>query len=228
MFLQDYDLEWNHTPGTAMGPADTLSRKDQVDMSEDNSSQILLPHLHINMLDAALAEKIAESTPFSLMMGYEPHAYLKIGQTFLPELEKCLHLLSEARKEAIAAHEKAALLMKDCINSRFTLWKVRDKVWLDNKNLKLHYQSKKFASKREGPFKIEQVLSSSTYKLRLPPTWKMHLVFHASLLSTYWETPKHGPNFLSPPPSVIRGEEEYTIETIIAHRGSTACQQFHV
>ena len=165
---------------------------------------------------------VTNATPFSLMMGYKPRAYPKIRQTFLPELEKCLSLLSEARKEAIAAHEKAALLMKDHISSRFTPWKVGDKVWLNNKNLKLHYKSKKLAPKREGPFEIEQVLSPSTYKLCLPPTWKMHPVFHASLLSTYHETPKHGPNFLSPPPSTIQGEEEYTVESIIAHRGSAS------
>ena len=170
----------------------------------------------------ATTHSITNATPFSLMIGYEPHAYLKIGQTFLPELEKRLHLLSKAQKEAIATHEKAALRMKDCINSHFTPWKVGDKVWLDNKNLKLHYQSKKLALKREGPFEIEQVLSPSTYKLRLPPMWKMHLVFHASLLSTYQETPEHSPNFLFPPPSVIQGEEEYTVETIVAHRGSAA------
>ena len=63
MFLQDYDLIWNHTSGTAMAPTDALSRKDSVNTSNDNSEQILLPHLHINMLDAALASKIAESIP---------------------------------------------------------------------------------------------------------------------------------------------------------------------
>ena len=124
----------------------------------------------------ATTHSVTNATPFSLMMGYEPCAYPKIGQTFLPKLEKCLHFLSEARKETIAAHEKAALLMKEHINSHITPWKVGDKVWLDNKNLKLHYQSKKLAPKREGPFEIEQVLSPSTYKLHLPPTWKMHPV----------------------------------------------------
>ena len=49
---------------------------------------------------------VTNATPFSLMMGYEPRAYPKIGQTFLPELEKCLSLLSKAQKEAIAAHER--------------------------------------------------------------------------------------------------------------------------
>ena len=171
---------------------------------------------------------ITNATPFSLMMGYEPCAYLKIGQTFLPELEKHLHLLSEAQKEAITAHEKATLLMKDCINSCFIPWKARDKVWLNNKNLNLHYPFQKLAPKQEGSFKIKQVLSPSTYKLQLPPTWKIHPIFHASLLSTYQETPKYGPNFLSPPPSVICNEEEYTMEHIIAHQGSTSCQQFHI
>ena len=118
--------------------------------------------------------------------------------------------------------------MKDHINSHFTPWKVGDKVWLDNKNLKLCYQSKKLASKREGPFKIEQVLSPSSYKLHLPPTRKMHPIFHASLLSTYLETKEHSPNFLSPPPSLIHGAEEYTVKTIIAHCSSAAHQQFHV
>ena len=50
-------------PRHGHGPADALSRKDTVDTSKDNSEQILLPHLHINMLDATLASKIAESTP---------------------------------------------------------------------------------------------------------------------------------------------------------------------
>ena len=113
----------------------------------------------------AITHSITNTAPFSLMMHYEPCAYPKTGHTFLPKLEKCLHLLSEAQKEAIATHEKAALLMKDRTNSHFTPWKVGDKVWLDNKNLNQHYESKKLTPKREGPFEIEQVLSPSTYKL---------------------------------------------------------------
>ena len=76
----------------------------------------------------AATHSFTNATPFSLMMGYEPCAYPKIRQTFLPELEKRLHPLSKARKEAIATHGKAALLMKDRINSHFTPWKVGDKV----------------------------------------------------------------------------------------------------
>ena len=116
--------------------------------------------------------------------------------------------------------------MRSRITSKFRPWKVGDKVWLDNKNLRLHYPSRKLSPKREGPFEISQVLSPVSYRLRLPPTWKIHNVFHASLLSSYRETPKHGPNFLTLPPEVIDGEEEYEVVEILAHRGSVRRRQY--
>ena len=73
--------------------------------------------------------------------------------------------------------------MKEQITMKFTPWKVGDKVWLEGKNLRLRYPTKKLALRREGPFEISQVVSSLAYHLRLPPTWKIHDVFHASLLS---------------------------------------------
>ena len=50
--------------------------------------------------------------------------------------------------------------------------------------------------------------------------WKIHDVFHTSLLSTYRETAKHGPNFTNPSPEEIDGEEEYEIAKILSHQGS--------
>ena len=118
--------------------------------------------------------------------------------------------------------------MKEQISSKFRLWKSGDKVWLEERNLKLHYPSKKLAPRREGPFEITQVISPVAYKLRLPPTWKIHNVFHASLLSSYRETPEHGLNFSNPPPDLIRGEEEYKIDKILSHRGTQGWRQYLV
>jgi hypothetical protein len=56
------------------------------------------------------------------------------------------------------------------------------------------------------------------YQLRLPMSWGIHDVFHASLLSPYHETNAHGPNFSRPPPDLIDGQEEYEVECIISHR----------
>ena len=104
--------------------------------------------------------------------------------------------------------------------SKFIPWKVGDKVWQEGKNLHLHYPTKKLVPCWEGPFEISHVVSPLAYRLHLPPTWKIHNVFHASLLSTYQETAEHGPNYLNPPPEEIDGEEEYEVAEILSHQGS--------
>ena len=76
-----------------------------------------------------------QKSPFTLILGYEPCNYPKIGQTFLPSLEDRLTLLDRAQDEALAAHDKSCQMMKEWITSKFTPWKVGDKVWLEGKNL---------------------------------------------------------------------------------------------
>ena len=101
-----------------------------------------------------------------------------------------------------------------------------EKVWLEAQNLKCSITDPKFAPKREGPFTITKVLSPISYQLRLPKTWKIHPVFHATLLSPYRENNVHGPNFPNPPPDLIAGEEEYEIERILRHRGPPSRRSF--
>ena len=101
-----------------------------------------------------------------------------------------------------------------------------DKVWLEARNLKCLIINPKFAPKQEGPFTITKVLSPIIYQLRLSKTWKIHLVFHASLLSLYRENEIHGRNFPAPPPDLIDGEEEYEIEKIIRPCGPPSSCSF--
>jgi Chromo (CHRromatin Organisation MOdifier) domain len=56
------------------------------------------------------------------------------------------------------------------------------------------------------------------YKLRLPPQWTIHPMFHASLLTPYVETKEHGENYSRPPPDLIEGEEQYEVKAIRSHR----------
>ena len=158
-------------------------------------------------------------SPFSLLHGYEPRAYPPLGKTFILALENHLTTLEEAQMEALAAHKTARQIMRERNTWNFSPWKVGDKVWLEATNLHLNYPSKKLAPKRQGLFKIAQVLSPLTYQLCLPSTWKIHDVFHASLLSPYKETETHGPNFSKPPPDLIEAKEEYEVEQIVSHRG---------
>ncbi len=55
------------------------------------------------------------------------------------------------------------------------------------------------------------------YHLELLPNWRIHDVFHASLLTPYHETHTYGPNFTQPPPDLIDGEDEYKVKQIVIH-----------
>ena len=152
--------------------------------------------------------------------------YPLLGKTFLPALENHLTALEEARKEALAAHEMARQIMKEQNTWNFSPWKVGDKVWLEAMNICLNYLSRKLAPKRQGPFEISQVLSPLTYHLCLPTTWKIHNVFHTTLLSSYKATEAHGPNFSKPPPDLIGTKEEYKVEQIVSHHGTSGCHRY--
>jgi hypothetical protein len=76
----------------------------------------------------------------------------------------------------------------------------------------------KLAPKRYGPFSIKRKISDVVYQLELPPQWKIHNVFHASLLTPYVETELHGPNFAEPPPTIREGEPEFEVEQIVGSR----------
>jgi Chromo (CHRromatin Organisation MOdifier) domain len=92
------------------------------------------------------------------------------------------------------------------------------KVWLEGTNLKTSHLTKKFAPKRYGPFPITDVISPVVYRLTLPLSWKIHNVFHVSLLTPYKETEEHGPNFAKPPPELIEEQEEYEVKQVLASR----------
>ena len=108
-------------------------------------------------------------------MGYKLQALPDItNKTDLPAIEKRLDELVKARDEASAAHELARQTMKSHIQSKFTPFIAGDKVWLEARNLKRNIVNPKFAAKREGPFRITKVLSSLSYQLEIPKSWKIH------------------------------------------------------
>jgi hypothetical protein len=122
--------------------------------------------------------------------------------------------MMEKRTTAIDAINHTAWAL-EVIPSQY---KVEAQVWLEAVNLKIKHQKTKLAPKRYGPFTVEKEISLVAYQLHLPVSWGIHNVFHASLLSPYYETNAHGPNFSRPPPDLINGEEEYKVECIISHR----------
>ena len=92
-------------------------------------------------------------------------------------------------------------------------------MWLDTRFLNRQYESWKLSPKKEGPFIISDIKGPLTCQLKLPDRWKIHPVFHITLLSPYHETTVHGKNFEEPPSELIEGEHKYEVEAILSSKG---------
>jgi hypothetical protein len=64
-------------------------------------------------------------------------------------------------------------------------FKVGDQVLLSTKNLKLPGARKKLSARFVGPFQVRDLVGSQAYRLALPTLYKIHNVFHISLLEPW-------------------------------------------
>jgi hypothetical protein len=126
------------------------------------------------------AERI--HSPFKLIQGNNPISIpITFSHTKFPTIEEKMKQMISDREEALAAHELARTRIANRKQLKFVPFKKSQKVWLDTRNLKMNHH-KKIMPKHEGQFEIDEVLGPVTYQLKLPESWKIHNVFHATLL----------------------------------------------
>jgi hypothetical protein len=126
----------------------------------------------------------------------------------LQAAKRCLRAAQDRQKLYYDSHRRQLILGPG------------DKVWLSTKNLRLAYRnaettSRKLMPKFLGPFDVAAKVGHDAYKLCLPPAWKIHPIFHVSLLKLY----KHDPTRVQPPPEPVTldGEAEFFIDHIVSH-----------
>jgi hypothetical protein len=134
---------------------------------------------------------------------------------FAAFVERLQSALSLARKCLIAAQQRQkAFADKRRVEK---VYKVGDKVLLSTKYLDLKHSKTNcnLLPKWIGPFEVVQVVGPVAYKLKMNPGWRVHPVFHVSLLELYREDGQ-----VQPPPSPIEmeGALEYEVESILEHR----------
>jgi hypothetical protein len=151
--------------------------------------------------NAAVNETV-HAAPLNLTYGYNPRTPVGevvevVHPTSAAFVERLQSSLCFARKCLIAAQQRQkALADKRHIDQEF---KVGDKVLLSTKylNLKHSEKSRKLLPKWIGPFEVVQLVGPVAYKLKMNPGWRVHSVFHVSLLEPYRED---GRVQLPPPP----------------------------
>src|SRR6202012_2855544 len=183
-----------------------------IDYNQQNWASLLpLAQYTLNAWPNATTKK----APFELILGHIPKVHQSARPFKSPSVENRLQKLKQARKEAEEALQKAANLT---LPTRFEPYQIGDKVWLEGRNLTTTHPSSKLAPRRYGPFPITRVVSRTSYQLKLPPQWKIHNVFHATLLTPYKETSLNGRQSQEPAPELIDGQPEWEVEEILRVR----------
>jgi hypothetical protein len=133
------------------------------------------------------------------------------------------NIIEDRAKTIEVNHDIATWLINQTVGTTLvtpSAYQIRSEVWLDTTNLCMMGTNTKIDLLWYGPFRIIKEVLPVAYQLELPSEWKIHDVFHASLLFPYTETDMHGLNFVCPPPDLIGGEQEYKVEHIINHQNT--------
>ena len=172
-------------------------------------------------------------TPFYLNHGSHPHTPLSLGlpEGRLPSLDAVFQEMDSTLTRVRDLIKSAQDRQKTYADSRFRrphAFKAGDQVMLSTRNLKFRSGVKKLHPKFIGPFSIIEMVGENAARLALPSTYRIHPVFHVSLLKEYKADAASQP--LPPEPLVEDGVPYYKVEKILSTRikrnGKRKVQEF--
>lgn len=161
-------------------------------------------------------------TPFYAVYNFHPEIYFDIGDDIEKERVPAARVKAEELQNTRETLEKrwreAADSQTKYYNQKHKplAFKKNDMVLLATKNLKLKLPSKKLSPRFTGPFRVLEPVGLQAYRLQLPATWKIHDVFHISLLEKYHRR-EDSEDIQEPLPlaELVDGQEEWEIEEIL-------------
>jgi hypothetical protein len=179
---------------------------------------------HLSMAEFAVNNSANESTkytPFFLNSGRHPVVPASLverggGARQVPSAEAFVEALEEHRARALRSLHVAQQRQKAYADKerRELDFKVGDDVLLSTRNLTLKTPgARKFLPKFVGPFKVLAKVGSVAYRLELPPTMRIHNVFHVALLQPYSASGTY-----QPPPPMLAEDGQQEVNMVLAHR----------
>jgi hypothetical protein len=164
-------------------------------------------------------------TPSYANYGYHPRFEpdLRSVDTGTPKVSEYVSALNNLHTELWAEITYAQMAHAEQANKAYhpnPVLKAGDSIWLYRKYVKSTQPSGKLDYKLIGPYTILEKVSSRAYKLGLPPSIKLHPVFHILLLEPAEPHSERLLGHIQPPPPlvIIDDEEEWELaETVDSH-----------
>ena len=132
-----------------------------------------------------------------------------------------MRIVHEESRKGLEAAQERMRRYTDPERKEPPAYQVGDLVMLNGRHIRTRRPTKKLDHKNHGPFQIEKMVSPLAARLTLPRKWKIHNVFHVSLLEPYRTSEHRAP----PDPSKILREaddieqsEEYDVEEVMSSR----------
>jgi len=162
-------------------------------------------------------------SPFYTNYGFHPAAMdPATTEPLNPASQVYAHWMHAVYDESRKGLENAQEQMRrytDAARKEPPAYQVGDLVMLNGRNIKTRCPSKKLDHKNHGPFQIEKIVSLLAVRLTLPRKWKIHNIFHVSLLEPYRTSEHRAP----PDPSKVLREaddieqsEEYDVDEVMS------------
>ena len=158
-------------------------------------------------------------TTFFANYGYHPQTeWLKEREAQNPGANLYAHWMQTIHQQARQSLERTREAMGPYYDRKAKQqrdFKVGDLVMLNAQNIRTKRPSKKLAPKLYSPFKILEQRGERAYMLEISNRWKIHPVFHVSLLEPYRTSTR--PTREQPPmtPEDIDRDLEWEVEKIV-------------